>query len=216
MYVTNGFGGYLAAVAVCIGMSLFSIYDFRDIFRLKEQIETTKQYNTQFKIENMKMQGAVNTIESVNQKLKDITERFTEDNKKLSENIKSLSTFVSEFETTNKGMEGQQSALMKRCKDWIHDWRKEAAYNVSRVLKMAYKAVDEKGMDDKKGLSATEYVIFLESLPDDYKWKITSRYKDFDSIDRKISQDLGQSPDGNIDMQEFRQLMDEVCAVGDD
>eukprot|EP01083_Nonionella_stella_P317742 1158322_1 len=210
VYFSNGFYGYLAAVVVCIGMSLFSIYDFRDIFRLKEQIEGFTDLNGRFKKENKKMEVAVETIESVNRKLKEITQRLTEDNRKLSKNVKSLETLVDKFSSTTTDVKIEQAALMDQCKAWIQEWRTETLKHVRALLLNAYKAIDHKGMDDKEGLCKAEYVALLASLPEDYKCKITSKYKDFDAIDCKLSKAKGQTPDGNIDRHEFCELLDEL------
>eukprot|EP01084_Bolivina_argentea_P107604 192388_1 len=157
LYFTNGITGYIAAAAVCIVMSIFAIFDFRDIFHLKEQIDKAKQLNEEFKGENDEMKKAVDGIGEMNTKLSVLSGQFNENNKTLANNIKNLERFVEEFKAEGDDMDNKQSDVVNKCQRWLRAWKKEAADNVRRVLDEAFEAADASNNDM---LDRDEYKVF--------------------------------------------------------
>eukprot|EP01084_Bolivina_argentea_P152971 266729_1 len=199
LYIFFDLGGYILALVTLIGMSLFAIYDFHDIFLLKQQIEDYRALSNEFDGELKKNEDSNMMLDRVSSNFEEVTNKFANDNTKLQKHIELIEEFIDDIKENKEEKHQNKTDAIQRAKQWLRYWEYTFLENVRNVMDAAFDNITLRGSK----MTHKQYQQFLEYLPDVFQQRIQKVYASWDHIEKDNAQ--------FITIHEFNKLMNNVC-----
>eukprot|EP01083_Nonionella_stella_P144513 451347_1 len=192
--------GYILCCSLAILMSIYATFNFRDVLRLREQVNKLVDSTKQLADKRDRIRTEVGRLGKAHRKLEEVEGKLEDSNKALRKNFTKFKDWDSKINSQIKDNSSQAKGIRKDFTSAIRQYQRLLIQNEKAILDKAYRQVENK--DGKKGLSKDEFEDLLLSLPARYRLK-------FDKMDKTFEDFAGS--DDNIDHEEFAEFMNAMA-----